>query len=542
MMAGDILSSRTWWPFLMSQTIDPISPAKRRHVLVVEDDPVNRTFLRISLQKNGCTVLPVATVAEAQAQLAANGFEHFDCVLSDYWMPDSTGLDLVDWLKTKDTTLAVIIVTGECEKALVAESLRRGVTDFLEKPVRVPKLLAAVTKAVAQTEQHRRMSQSATALESLGRTQMWMVQSGTKALGKLSVEVSFQPKLEAGGDFFGHFQISPQKHCCLLTDVSGHDLQAAYISAYFHGIFRGMLSRAAALPEIFDYFNDFLVNEWNQAEQLQTKNSFGTSLAAVAVLIDSHQQVANVFICGAPVPVYVSPDGRAQDMSENDGPPLGWFPNIVSRSAIYAINGGGTIYLWTDGLADLAIAQSVHPFCLAFALQRTKDQAGRHPLLQEANDDILFAAIHLAPNAPAGEWFQPLVVENYRGDQGGEIDALEAAWRRNLKLALPELSEFAEHDILLGTREAALNAFKHGCRAAPEKNVRLQMSYHRVRRVLQIWVEDPGPGHAFDCSAHLQNKEQDLMDAHRGLFFIVHLAQHVKFERNGATVIMEFHL
>ena len=541
MMAGGIMSGGRG-AMLMLQVIDPISPAKRRHVLVVDDDQVSRTFLRISLQKNGCTVLPVATVAEAQAQLTAQGFEHFDCVISDYWMAENTGLDLVDWLKTKDATLAVIIATGECEKALVAESLRRGVTDFLEKPVRVPKLLAAVTKAVAQTEQHRRLSQSATALESLGRTQRWMVQSGTKALGKLSVEVSFQPKLEAGGDFFGHFQISPEKHCCLLTDVSGHDLQAAYISAYFHGIFRGMLSRSSSLPEIFGYFNDFLVNEWNQAEQLQTKNSFGTSLAAVAVLIDSHQQVANVFICGAPVPVYVSPDGRAQDMSENDGPPLGWFPDIISRSAIYAINGGGTIFLWTDGLADLAIAQQVHPFCLAYALQRAKEQSVRHPLLQEANDDILFAAIQLTPNTLAGELFQPLVVDTYRGDQGGEIDALEAAWRRNLKLALPELGEPAEHDIVLAMREAALNAFKHGCLAAPEKDVRLQINYHRARRVLQVRVEDPGDGHDFDCSAHLQNPAQDLLAAHRGLFFIVHLAQHVKFERNGATIIMEFHL
>jgi anti-sigma regulatory factor (Ser/Thr protein kinase) len=163
-------------------------------------------------------------------------------------------------------------------------------------------------------------------------------------------------------------------------------------------------------------------------------------------------------------------------------------------------------------------------------------------LLPQANDDILFAAIHLPSGDPGGGHYQPLIVENYRGDQGGQIDALEAGWRRNLKLALPDLSELTEHDILLSAREALINGIKYGCAGDAEKRVRFQMSRHSVRKVLQVWVEDPGPGHDFDCSAHVKNKEQDLMDEHRGLFFIVNLAQNVKFERNGATVIMEFQL
>jgi len=526
----------------MPTQIDPTMPPKRRHVMVVEDDEVSRAFLRMSLQKNGCTVFPVESVAAAQEQFASQGLDNFDCVISDYWMPECTGLELVDWLKAKDATLAVIIISGACDKDLISESLRRGVVDLLEKPVDNEKLSAAVTMAITHTTRQRRMLRSASAVKDLGRTQKWMVQSGGHAVGNSFLEVYFQPKLEAGGDFLGHFQINPEKFCCLLTDVSGHDLRAAYISAYFHGIFRGMLMRAAPLPEIFNYFNDFLVNEWNQTEQLQAKSSFGTSLAAVALLIDSHQQIASVFICGAPVPVYVSPDGRTQDMSENDSPPLGWFPGVVAHSATYAINGGGTIYLWTDGLADLAAAESVNPLSLAFALERAKDQAVQHPLLPNATDDILFAAIHLPPHDRAAGHYQPILVENYRGDQGPEIDALVSDWRRNLKLAVPHLSESTEHDVLLASREAVINAIKYGCSGQAEKSVRFQVNYQTTRHTLQVWVEDPGKGHEFDFSAHVKNKELGLMDEHRGLFFIVNLAENVQFERNGATIIMEFQL
>jgi len=510
--------------------------------MLVEDDEASRASLRMILQKGGCTVVPVESVSEAQQQFADHGPDNFDCVVSDYWMPGQTGLDLVDWLKVKDPSLSVIIVAGEFESDLVADSLRRGVSDFLAKPIDALRLLVAITKAVGQTGQQRRQSLSASAVEDLGRTQMWMVQSGGRMVGNSFLDIYFQPKLGAGGDFLGHFQVSPEKFCCLLTDVSGHDLQAAYVSAYFHGVFRGMVMRSATLPEVFGYFNDFLVNEWNEPGQLQSRNSFGTSLAAVALLIDTHQQLARVFISGAPAPVYVSPDGRTQHMSENDGPPLGWFPGVVAHAATYAINGGGTIYLWTDGLADLAMAQSVDPFCLALALQRARDLPGGHLLLRDAGDDILFAAIQLPPNDPATGHFQPVIVENYRGDQGGEIDALEAGWRRNFRLAVPGISESAEHDILLATREAMLNAFKHGCAGRAEKLVRFQVSYQTVRNVFRVWVEDAGGGHEFDFSAHVKNKGADIMDAHRGLFFIVNLAQTVQFERNGASVIMEFQL
>ncbi len=530
---------------LLLKMLNPIEaglPTRPRRVLVVEDDPVSRTFLRLTLQKRGYHVIPVETVAAAQRQFNDEELDRFDCVISDYWMPDHTGLDLLRWLKTKDPCLATIILTGEGEKNLVTESLRLGAADFLEKPVNVQKLLAALDKATGQTAHQRRMARSDSAVKTLGRTQRWMMQSDRNTGGNFFSEVCFYPHAEAGGDFLGHFPVTPEVHCCLLTDVSGHDLQAAYISAYFHGIFHGMLLRAAPLPEIFGHFNEFLVRDWNQTEQLQVQNAIGTSLAAAALLLDSRQQLASVILCGAPVPIYVSPDGRAQALGESGGPPLGWFPDLEIRTTVHSIGGGGTIYWWTDGLADLAEAQGVHPLCLAFALQQAKERALKLPLLDEAKDDILFAAIFLPAADVEVGLLQPLLVENYRGDQDYEVDEFAAAWRRNLKLALPELSEMVEHDILLAMREALLNAMKHGCARQAEKTVRVQASYHRLQRLLRVWVEDPGSGHQFDFAAHVDHTAQALIDEHRGLMFIMNLAHAVKFERNGATVIMEFQL
>ena len=526
----------------MLNTNEPVSTPRLRRVLVVEDDQMSRTLLRVGLQKQGFEVVAADGVESAQGHFAARGFDFFDCMVTDYWMPGRTGLDLLIWLHEKDPTLASIVLTSEGEKKIISESFRKGATDFLEKPIDLQKLTAAAAKAIEHTRRQREMARSDSAVKNLGHSQMWMVQSGQAASGKLKADICFHPKLSAGGDFFGHFPLKDEKHCYLLSDVSGHDLRAAYISAYFHGIFRGMLTRSATLPDIFGYFNDFLIQEWNQAEALQAKESVGTSLATAALLINLKHQEAVVFTCGSPLPLYSGPDGRVRVMGENPGPPLGWFPDLEVAAVIHSIAGGGTVYLWTDGLEDLAQAQNVQPLCLAFALHQAKKNAVVSPLLERATDDILFAAVQLPSDDALGSSWQPLLVEHYRGDQGGEIDGMVSSWRRHLNLALPELGNALEHDVLLATREALLNALRHGCQGQAGASVRFQISFDQSQRILRIWVEDPGAGYQFDYAQHEQDAGEELIDEHRGLIFITHLAHVVKFERGGATLILDFKL
>jgi len=520
--------------------ISAIKSASRRarRVLVVEDDAVSRTYLRIALEKWGYQVLPVHNVKIAQWEFNIRGREHFHCVLSDYWLPDQTGLDLIRWLKEEDSSIATIMLTADPERKLITESLRLGVIDFLEKPIDLARLQTAVEKAVTQTERLRHMVQSESAMEGLGRAQRWMVQ----AVDEQMINLFFHPKLDAGGDFFAHFQVDKDTSCCLLTDVSGHDAQAAYISAYFHGIFKGMTLRDAPMTTVFSYFNDFLVNEWNDNKKLNAAHINSTSLAAAAVLIDSRQRTASLLNCGAPPPVQVIPNGRAQFMGELGGPPLGWFADTEIQAAIYSITGGGVVYMWTDGLSDLAESQRVHPLCLAFALQQVDAKTSSHSSLKHADDDILFAAVHLPDTDPEIFQLRPLIVEHYPGSQASEIDMMADGWRRNLKLALPHLSDNVEHDILLAAREAVLNGMQHGCQASPAKSVRFQISYHSKKNFIRIWIDDPGKGHTFDLTTKANSLSSELTDAHHGLIFITNLAQNVRFERNGATIILDFQL
>ena len=510
------------------------SPPPSR-VLVVDDDVVSCKFLRMALEKSGYRVVTANGVTAAQGQLNALGFEAFDCVVTDYLMPDQTGLDLLVWLRENESCLATVIFTGHEEKQMITDSLRGGAIDFLEKPVDIPTLRKAITNAVARTRQQRQSATMRSAVADLGRTQAWMLQSNNSGL-PVQLDICFHPKLEAGGDFFSHFQPSPGLFCCLLTDVSGHDLQAAYLSAYFQGVVRGMLVQSVELPEVFAYFNQLLLEEWSGISPFGA----GISVAVCGLLFNLERQTASVITCGTPAPVYVEPDGHAQVLKEFGGYPLGWFAEFSVPAKTHATSPGGVFLVWTDGLEDLAEKNGVTPLSAGVDLQRSRAPGKPSLNLAAAADDILFARVGLPREDSEANPWHPLVLDQYHGGQGGDIDRLQTLWSRSLKLAVPDISSATHHDVLLASREAVLNALQHGCQSDAGLLCNYQMSCHPESGTIRVWVDDPGPGHGFTIAGREEDDAVQLFEKHRGLLFMKHLASSLTFARHGASVIMDF--
>jgi serine phosphatase RsbU (regulator of sigma subunit)/anti-sigma regulatory factor (Ser/Thr protein kinase) len=434
------------------------------------------------------------------------------------------------------------LVTARGEKALVAESLRGGAADFLEKPVDLKQLRLAVARAVAQTSRQRHLAESESAVKDIGLAQKRLLDAGIHQSREI-LQVYYHPKHEAGGDFFMHFRPQPDQLYCLLTDVSGHDLQAAYVSAYFQGFFRGRLMSGGTMDEVCADFNRFLLEELNDTSVLRRNRSGAgveTSVAVCGLLLDFSLTTATVIMQGMPAPIYLSPEGRAEALGSGGGAPLGWFPALRLRGTAHPVVNGGSFYLWTDGLEDVAEREGVSTLSLAYAVQRAKERGERVACLDLAKDDVLLAVIHLSvvPQPERGWW--PVLAEEYHGGQMGEIDVLQAYWARSLSLALPELADERQHDVLLASREIVLNALAYGCGGDPARKASFQAAYCSARRTIRVRVEDPGPGHQFDEKQHEQLLASELVDAHRGLILARHLASDLRLERSGATVVMEF--
>lgn len=119
----------------------------RGAVLVVDDEPVVASMIQLALRRADFTVETRSSAAQALAAIV----EHpgvFDVVLADVNLPGKNGFELIDELRARDSTLMHIVITGDSTMENALYALRRGVFDFLQKPLRIPQLTSVVANAV----------------------------------------------------------------------------------------------------------------------------------------------------------------------------------------------------------------------------------------------------------------------------------------------------------------------------------------------------------------------------------------------------------
>jgi CheY-like chemotaxis protein len=114
-------------------------------ILVVDDDPSVLNLEAIRLRRLGYNATLFSNPREALAAATAEPGV-FDLLVTDYHMPDMTGLELVDRLRAEDQCPCppVILMSGYRSEFTEAELRRAGVEAVLEKPVETDKLAAAV--------------------------------------------------------------------------------------------------------------------------------------------------------------------------------------------------------------------------------------------------------------------------------------------------------------------------------------------------------------------------------------------------------------
>ncbi len=133
-----------------SATVAPLRPApapSRPRILVVDDEASIREMLSKTL-----------TLAEYDVELAPDGrsalerlrLGPFDLLITDLKMPGLDGLTVIQEAKRLHPTLPVIIITGFSSEASAIEAVNLGVSGYLTKPFRVPRVLAAVAKALGE--------------------------------------------------------------------------------------------------------------------------------------------------------------------------------------------------------------------------------------------------------------------------------------------------------------------------------------------------------------------------------------------------------
>jgi signal transduction histidine kinase len=113
-------------------TTHPLSESGPIHILVVEDDAVDRIAIRRTLRRygEGVHLQEAGGTVEARVALAAG---RFDCALLDQQLPDGDGMDLVREIASCKYKTAVVILTGVDDEAAALRALSEGADDYLVK-------------------------------------------------------------------------------------------------------------------------------------------------------------------------------------------------------------------------------------------------------------------------------------------------------------------------------------------------------------------------------------------------------------------------
>jgi DNA-binding NtrC family response regulator len=113
-------------------------------LLVVEDDASVRTTVTTFLELEGYRVDAVSSTSEAIRRL---GESAYPIVITDIYLDERTGLDVLDAARKKDPDCAVILMTARGTMETVMAATQGGAFDYIAKPFDLDTLLSAVKRA-----------------------------------------------------------------------------------------------------------------------------------------------------------------------------------------------------------------------------------------------------------------------------------------------------------------------------------------------------------------------------------------------------------
>lgn len=515
------------------------------HILLVDDEPSSLLYLKACLKQCGYRFTSAPNITEAKKFIEALGSSQFDALLTDYHMPGGNGTDLLTWLFKEDSTLAAAVITAQGEKNVIAETLRLGASDFLEKPVKPDLIQKVVSKLCHVTSRRRSLNESHQVLESL--SQLRGILCRIKKIPDFPPPTTlFLPKHQLGGDFIEIFPSGEKKYTLLCADGSGHDLKAAYLSAYFQGLVRGILEDCSHLESAIKYFNLLLTQEWQS--QHNDSSQIGFSLSALFAELDCENETLTIFNCGFPNPAIFYTSGQIEQ-SDETSQPLGWFDQIHLSKTTLNTADIQSIYFFTDGMFDFADMLEINLFSLAYRLLQEKEPLEQEKLTDAALDDILLLHFHIAP--PSDSNFTPLFHDRIFQDSTPEIDQLQTDWERSVSYALNLETITSKNDplapALLSCRELVLNSLTHATCNKKCNFCDVTIAYQKISKLLRITVEDCGTGHNFHPDDFAKEKlviDKNQPDTHLslGLPLVAGLADTLEFEKNGAKTIVLFKL
>jgi two-component system KDP operon response regulator KdpE len=204
-------------------------------VLIVDDEPPIRRFLRASLLGNGFQVLEAEDGAEALALVRRNAV---NLMVLDLGLPVMDGFEVIRQLREGGSSIPIVILSARADEAGKVKALNMGADDFVTKPFGTEELLARIHAAL----RHRLQQEGERPIFKAGDLSVDLIRRNVTVRGE---EVKLTPKeydllrllIANAGKVLTHSQI--------LKEVWTNDSDVKYLRIYI----RALRQKIESTPE-----------------------------------------------------------------------------------------------------------------------------------------------------------------------------------------------------------------------------------------------------------------------------------------------------
>lgn len=114
-------------------------------ILIVDDEHIIRTYLQKQLSSSDCNVL-TATYGEEAISIYEK--KSLDLILLDIKLPDMNGMDILKYIREKDNSLPIILMTAYSGIQGAVEAIKHGASDYIAKPFDIEELKYVIARCL----------------------------------------------------------------------------------------------------------------------------------------------------------------------------------------------------------------------------------------------------------------------------------------------------------------------------------------------------------------------------------------------------------
>jgi sigma-B regulation protein RsbU (phosphoserine phosphatase) len=234
------------------------------------------------------------------------------------------------------------VMTAWSSVELAVEAMRRGASDFIQKPWDNQELLQKLQKQVSWArEQRRAQRQRDRELEEAREIQDRLLPERLPEVVGYEVAAMTQPLRFVGGDYYTVVRISDRHTALCIADVAGKGLPAALLMSSLQAALTPLISESLTPRELCQRLNCILCD-------LTPLEKFITFFYAVLDNVDNRLTYCNA---GHNPPMLIRADGTSTELKAA-GAVLGQFPHWLYEQSELPMRSGDKLLLFTDGLVE----------------------------------------------------------------------------------------------------------------------------------------------------------------------------------------------